>query len=77
MLSAVQSSGIVANNLLGKITSTTLPSAFPTDQLPQVFSDFFVNNSKSCEAKVGPPKNGLHGPKAVGIAQWLERRTLD
>ena len=31
----------VTNNLLGKITSTPLPSACPTDQLLQVFSDFF------------------------------------
>ena len=30
-------------NLFGKITSTPLPSVYPTDQLPQVFSDFFVN----------------------------------
>ena len=33
----------VSNNLFGKITSTPLPSAYPTDQLPQVFSAFFVN----------------------------------
>ena len=33
----------VTNNLLGKITSTPLPSAYPTDQLSQVFSDFLVN----------------------------------
>ena len=33
----------VTNNILGKITSTPLPSVYPTDQLPQVFSDFFVN----------------------------------
>ena len=33
----------VTNNLLGKITSTPLPSAYPTDQLPRVFSDFLVN----------------------------------
>ena len=33
----------VNNNLLGKITSTPLPSAYPTDQLPQFFSDFCVH----------------------------------
>ena len=33
----------LANNLLGKCTSTPLPSVYPTDQLPQVFPDFFVN----------------------------------
>ena len=33
----------VTSNLLGKIASTPLPSAYPTDQLPQVFSDFFLS----------------------------------
>ena len=33
----------LTNNLLDKITSTPLSSVYPTDQLPQVFSDFFVN----------------------------------
>ena len=33
----------LTNNLLGKCTSTPLPSVYPTNQLPQVFSDFFVN----------------------------------
>ena len=33
----------LTNNLLGKCTSTPLPSVYPTDQLPQAFSDFFVN----------------------------------
>jgi len=41
--SAVKKLCKVTNNLLGKITSTPLPSAYPTDQLPQVFSDFLVN----------------------------------
>ena len=41
--SAVKKLYKVTNNLLGKITSTPLPSAYPTDQLPQVFSDFLVN----------------------------------
>ena len=31
----------LTNNLLSKITSTPVPSAYPTDQLPQVFSDCF------------------------------------
>ena len=33
----------LTNNLLGKCTSTPLPSVYPTDQLPQVFSDFFLS----------------------------------
>ena len=31
----------LTNDLLGKSTSTPLPSVYPTDQLLQVFSDFF------------------------------------
>ena len=33
----------LTNNLLGKCTSTPLPSVYPTGQLPQAFSDFLVN----------------------------------
>ena len=36
----------VTNNLLGEITSTALPSAYRTDQLPQVFSEFFVSKGR-------------------------------
>ena len=37
----------VANNLLGEITSTALPSdQLPSDHLPQVFSDFVVSKAR-------------------------------
>ena len=39
--SAVKELYKLTNNLLVKITSTPLPSAYPTDLLPQVFIDFF------------------------------------
>ena len=54
----------LTNNLLGKITSTPLSSVYPTDQLPQVFSDFLVNKNRqirdSIERQiVHPPSHSL------------------
>ena len=54
----------VANNLLGEITSTALPSAYRTDQLPQVFSDFFVSKGRQIRDSIGsqvvqPPSHNL------------------
>ena len=54
----------VTNNLLSKITSTPLPSVYPTDQLPQVFSDFFVNKVRQIRGSIDsqvvhPPSHSL------------------
>ena len=54
----------VTNNLLGKITSTPLPSAYPTDQLPQVVSDFLVYKVRQIRDSIDsqvvyPPSHSL------------------
>ncbi|WP_419601160.1 hypothetical protein, partial [Thiolapillus sp.] len=54
----------LTNNLLGKCTSTPLPSVYPTDQLPQAFSDFFVNKVRQIRDSIDrqvvhPPSHSL------------------
>ena len=50
------------NNLSGIITSTPLPSVYPTDQLPQVFSDFFFFWSVRFDKSVIPLTGRLFIP---------------
>ena len=62
--SAVKALYRLTNNLLGKCTSTPLPSVYPTDQLPQVFSDFFVNKVRQIRDSIDrqdvyPPSHNL------------------
>ena len=52
----------LTNNLLGKSTSTPLSSVYPTDQLPQVFSDFFVNIIKVRQIRDSIDKQVVHPP---------------
>ena len=54
----------LTNNLLGKSKSTPLPSVYPTDQLLQVFSDFFVNKVRQIRDSIDsqvvhPPSHSL------------------
>ena len=50
--------------MLRKITSTPLPSVYPTDQLPLVFSDFVVNKVRQIRVFIDrqvvyPPSHSL------------------
>ena len=62
--SAVKELYRLTNNLLRKCTSTSLPSVYPTDQLPQVFSDFFVSKVRQIRDSIDrqvvhPPSHSL------------------
>ena len=50
----------LTNNLLGKCTSTPLPSVYPTDQRPQVFSEFFVNKVRQIRDSID--RQVVHSP---------------
>ena len=62
----------LTNNLLGKCTFTPLLSVYLTDQLPQVFSDFFVNKVRQIRDSIDrqvvhPPSHSLCGRRFSGI----------
>ena len=64
--------------VLGKSTSTPLPSLYPTDQLPQVFSDIFVSKVRQISDSIDrqvvhPPSHSLSERRFPGTPSLYTR----